>query len=101
MFGVATLVFLIVIAALGVAALRRNRKDTTPPMSHERDETHRGAKWIAVTAGATALIVAAFLGIHYVSIGMDVVGEIPVGIIALRRQAVGIHGSVIGPRVNL
>src|SRR5438552_11739377 len=61
MFGVATLVFLIVIAALGVAALRRNRKDTTPPMSHERDETHRGARWVAVTAGATALIVAAFL----------------------------------------
>src|SRR6266704_5778607 len=37
--------------------------------------------------------IAAFFGIHIFLIAMDVVGKIPVGVVALRSEAVGVYRS--------
>ena len=45
--------------------------------------------------------VVTLFRIHFSLVGMDIVGEIPIGVLVLRRQAVGVHRGVGGPGMNL
>ena len=47
------------------------------------------------------LRVVALLSAYVLLVGMQVVGEIPVGVVVLRGQAIGIDRRVNGPGMNL